>query len=272
MKLHFVKMHGAGNDFIVVDNREKHFPVQDTEWMNAIGKRHTGIGCDGFILIENSTCDAHFRMVFYNPDSSRASMCGNGARCAALFAYDQSIAGNIMQIETDAGILSAAVLADRDIKLTLPDITIQPPGHLTVNQQTRSCYSINTGVPHAVIFVDDITQTLVQSLGHDIRFHQAFAPEGTNVDFVQCQPPHTFHIRTYERGVEAETLACGTGIIASAITAVAARKLHTPVMAITAGGDQLRVDFDIADQTATRVTLTGPAAYTFFGYTNYPTL
>lgn len=200
------------------------------------------MGADGFILIEN--CDsADFKWQFFNSDGSRAEMCGNGARCAARFAYINKITGPSMSFVTDAGIVHAQVIDNRvkvnmmgpteyryDYQLKLKD------GPLTVS-------SLNTGVPHVVIMTDDIEDVDVAGTGREIRFHEHYAPAGTNVNFITGVKNKTIYIRTYERGVEGETLACGTGSIASALVTAHKNKVESPVNVITRSKGVLTIHY-----------------------------
>ncbi len=264
MKISFWKMHGAKNDFIVVDDRSLTFPVANTRWIKNISPRRSGVGCEGIILIQPSTV-ADFRMHFINPDGKEASMCGNGARCAARLAYDIGIAQTSMKIETGAGILSA------EIKKSLVRIEMTAPRSWQINKEItvdgkRLQYSmVNTGVPHVLFFVDDIRSCDIKTIGHAIRFHKEFAPEGTNVNFIKKTGPHEISIRTYERGVEDETMACGTGVVAAALIAAKQKKVSAPVNIYTAGGDTLSVNFILTPDGADNVFLEGPATYVYKG-------
>jgi diaminopimelate epimerase len=213
----FYKMSGAGNDFIIIDNRQ-HI-VDDTnltDFISSVCRRKMSAGADGLILIESSEkCD--FRWRFFNSDGSKAEMCGNGARCAARFAHLNAIAGTSLSFETEAGVIQAQISQDR-VKVKMPaasDLKLAYP--LSLSHGSLAISSINTGVPHVVVMVEQIDNIDVVALGKEIRFHQAFAPAGTNANFVYRSKPNEIIVRTYERGVEDETLACGTGAIASAI-------------------------------------------------------
>ncbi len=261
MKNPFWKMHGAGNDFILVDDRSLRFPVADKAFVVHLCDRHRGIGSEGLLLIHPSAT-AHFRMRFFNPDGSEADLCGNGARCIARLAFEIGAAPADMHIETAAGTLRAEILHPL-VRLHLP-----PPKdwHLNFsiewNNQEVPLHFVNSGVPHAVCVVQDVARVNVPELGSFIRHHPLFAPGGTNVDFIQITGSHSLSIRTYERGVEAETLACGTGIAAAALVAEKANMLNDPVCVTTAGGDSLEVDFS-------PLTLTGPAEHSFQGEIDY---
>jgi diaminopimelate epimerase len=241
----FVKMSGTGNDFILIDHRK---PLIEPDFMSsfaaAVCRRKFSVGADGLILIENSE-QADFRWRFFNADGSVAEMCGNGARCAARFAFMQGIAPAKMRFETLAGIIEAEVSGDEvAVKMTEPrDLHLHQT--ITINNSPLTLHSLNTGVPHAVVFVDNIKEADVRGLGKAIRYHEAFSPAGTNVNFVQKRGD-AFKVRTYERGVEDETLACGTGSAASAIIAALLGQAASPVEIITSGNDRLMILFDLS--------------------------
>ncbi len=264
MHIPFWKMHGAGNDFIIVDDRERTFPTHDTTWLQRIAVRRTGVGCEGILLIQPSQM-ADFRMRFFNPDGCEVNMCGNAARCVARLAADQGIAGRDMQIETAAGTLSARVM-DTHVGITLTEPTEwETELTLELGSGTYTLDALNTGVPHAVIIVDNVHKTDLSTLGRTIRYHSHFAPAGTNVNVVSVAGPDTLQLRTYERGVEGETLACGTGVAAAALVAARKGLASSPVQVRTAGGYTLCVSFDATEQEFGNVRLTGPADYVFSG-------
>jgi diaminopimelate epimerase len=257
MPIPFWKMHGAGNDFILVDDRSLSFPLGDPAYCIRLCDRRRGVGAEGVILIQSSTT-ADFRMRFINPDGAEVDMCGNGARCVARLACEIGAAPADMRIETAAGIVRAEVLPPL-VRLYLPaPKDWRMDLHLDGVEQIRHLYVVNSGVPHAVCFVDHLSDTDVAALGAAIRHHPLFAPSGTNADFVQVTGRRSLSIRTYERGVEAETLACGTGIVAAALVAQRLGLVCTPVQVLTAGGDIL----DVGDSP---LTLTGPAEHVFRG-------
>jgi diaminopimelate epimerase len=256
MKTAFTKMHGAGNDFIVVDDRSATFPIDDSGFIARICDRGTGIGSDGVILLQRSET-ADFRMRFINPDGREVEMCGNGARCIARFAHDLGMAGGRMSIETVAGTVCAEVLENQiRIELTAPsdlqlDLDLGPD---------RTVDFVNTGVPHAVCWVEDAEAVDVQRRGAAIRRHPRFAPAGTNVNFARVEEDGSVTMRTYERGVEAETLACGTGAAAVAVLAAHRQRVVLPVTVHCAGGYDL-----VIDSGRRGTTLTGGACYVFTG-------
>ncbi|MCW5205467.1 diaminopimelate epimerase [Desulfobulbus sp. F5] len=241
----FVKMSGTGNDFILIDHRQSLIkPDSMAQFAAAVCRRKFSVGADGLILIENSE-QADFRWRFFNADGSVAEMCGNGARCAARFAFMQGIAPAKMRFETLAGLIEAEVSGKEvAVKMTEPrDLRLHQT--ITVNNSPLTLHSLNTGVPHAVVFVDNIEETDVRGLGRAIRYHEIFQPAGTNVNFVQKRGD-AFKVRTYERGVEDETLACGTGSAASAIIAALLGEATSPVEIITSGNDRLMILFDLS--------------------------
>ncbi len=261
----FWKMHGASNDFILIDDRQNIFPDSNQELINNICSRRTGIGCEGLILIRTSN-SADFCMRFFNPNGNEADMCGNGARCVARLAHDLNITAATMKFETRAGIISAEV-NDKSVKLQLPPATnYQQNKKLSISNGEEICYDfINTGVPHAVVQTENLENYPVTKNGYAIIKHATFAPNETNVNFAQVCSNQSINIRTYERGVEGETLACGTGTTATAIT-MALRNLVKPPVSITAAsGDILIVDFNIENNMAHNITLTGPATHVFTG-------
>lgn len=258
MALPFWKMHGAGNDFILVDDRTGGFPVDEPAFRAGLCDRRHGIGSDGLLLIQPSAV-ADIRMRFFNPDGSEADFCGNGARCLARLAHEIGAAPADLRIETRAGLVRAEILAPPLVRLHLPPAKDWRLG-MAVEWQNRplTLHFVNTGVPHAVAVVDDLAAVDVPALGAFIRRHPLFAPAGTNADFIQVRGPDSLAIRTYERGVEGETLACGTGILAAALVAEKLGLVRAPVRVRAAGGDELEVGL-------TPLTLTGPAEHLFRG-------
>jgi diaminopimelate epimerase len=261
-------MHGAGNDFIVVDDRSAAFPSGDPACISRLCSRRRGIGSEGLILIQASEA-GDFRMRFFNPDGGEAELCGNGLRCAARFACANGLSGAVARVETMAGVLETEVLAET-VRIQMP-----PPRDLLLDQVLNTPSGlvrygfVNTGVPHAVISVPDLDSCDVAGLGRSVREHPVFAPAGTNVDFITLAGPNALRIRTYERGVEAESGACGTGIVAAALVAARPGGVECPVAVTTAGGDVLTVRFDVLDGQPASVTLEGPAETVFDGQLVY---
>ena len=260
----FSKMSGSGNDFVLIDHRRRFL---DEDRLNAfvagICRRRLSVGADGVILIEPSQT-ADFRWRFFNSDGSSAAMCGNGARCAARFAHLQGVCGPDMRFETGAGEIEAHVSGRRvRVKMTDPG-PLESGRRLELSNGSLGMSCIDTGVPHAVVLVDDVAAVDVAALGREIRFHPRFAPAGTNVDFISRER-EGIAIRTYERGVEAETLACGTGSVAGALVAAVEFGLPAPVRVRTASGDTLTIAFtlqqgryrDVHQEGDARVVYTG---------------
>ena len=254
MRVKFVKMHGAGNDFVMVDDRVMAFPAEDASFIARLANRPDGIGCEGVILVRPAESGADFAMRFFNPDGSEADLCGNGARCVAAFALSIGAAPSAaMRFETRAGTVSAEVLADGRVRIGMP-----------APKDLRKDF-VNSGVPHAIVPVVDLAVADVAGEGRRIRFAAEFAPAGTNVDFVKWTGPSSLSIRTYERGVEAETFACGTGSVASALVGVAQYGLNFPVTVTTACGHRLEIGGSWDGTRFSDVTLTGPVKTVFCG-------
>jgi len=258
-------MNGAGNDFVLIDNRTKKINLTAAQVI-LLCDRHRGVGADGVaLLIPCESGKADWAWDFYNSDGSGAEMCGNGARCFARFVQRLTGVATGLTFETRAGVIAATFQGDRvTVGLTPPkDLRLNEPIEL---KEGKTCvHSLNTGVPHAVLFVSDADQAMVQSLGFEIRFHKLFAPRGTNVNFVQVLGPNTIRVRTYERGVEGETLACGTGVTSSALISAELHNFQSPVQVKVQGGDTLEVGFHKVDGQFTNVRLTGPADFAFEG-------
>ncbi len=257
MKIPFMKMSGSGNDFILIDHRRAVLRMDEMkDFVRKVCRRRTSVGADGLILIEPSE-KADFKWQFFNADGSEAEMCGNGGRCAARFAYLKGIAGSTLSFETVAGILSAQVDGRRvKLELTKPHGLKLDEG-VIVEGKSLSLSNINTGVPHTVHFVDDVEMWDVVQKGRAIRNHPHFAPGGTNVDFVKLEKDSRLTVRTYERGVEDETLACGTGVVASSLIAAFKGLVRSPVSVKTRGGEVLRVHFDIEGEEVKKVFYEG---------------
>ena len=254
----YVLISGSGNTFTVSDNRDGH--IGD---IIAYTKAHAGENkTDGSLFIEPSV-KADFRMRIINTDGSEAEMCGNGARCAALFAYDRQIAeSRRMEFETLAGIISGEVKNGGLVKVRLTD----PSGYrtgikLNLPGFTGEVSFINTGVPHVVVFTEEIETVDVVALGREIRYCAAFKPSGANVNFVKVTGKDSIRVRTYERGVEGETLACGTGSTASALVSAALDKVTAPVRVLTQGGEELCITFTRRDSVFNDVSLEGIVKY-----------
>ena len=267
MTLEFLKMSGAGNDFILLDNRNARI-VLTPEQVARLCHRQFGIGADGLmLLVPSTTGNADWAWRFYNSDGSDAAMCGNGARCFAR--YIQRVTGwtkPTVTFETAAGVITAEFQGERvTINLTAPqDLRLEES--VTTQTGALKVSSINTGVPHAVVFVEDADRAMVQPLGSELRWHEHFKPKGTNVNFVQVLGPDRLLVRTYERGVEGETLACGTGVTASALVASRLHGFTSPIRIQVQSGDELSVSFQCdATGAFSEVRLGGPASFVFEG-------
>ncbi len=265
MVLEFTKMNGAGNDFVLIDNRAQLVQLS-REQIVSLCNRHRGIGADGVILLKVSPSrKADWAWEFYNSDGSTGEMCGNGARCFARFVQARTGQKSDFTFETEAGIIKAKFEEERvRVSLTEP-AGLQLDEQLPVTSGKLTIHSLNTGVPHAVLFVPDADQAMVMQLGPEIRRHARFAPKGTNVNFVQILGTGHIRVRTFERGVEGETLACGTGVTASALIASRVHRFGSPVKVQVQGGDQLEVSFREKNGGFSDVQLCGPAQFVFDG-------
>jgi diaminopimelate epimerase len=262
-------MHGAGNDFVLVDDRARRFPAHDAEWIRRIAARRTGIGCEGVILLQPPARGGTFRMRFFNPDGREAGMCGNGARCAARLAMRLGFGDKAVTIETMAGAVGAESAGEAVLLRMPPPSDWRQEAELRLDGRPVRYGFVNTGVPHAVILTADLAACQVAERGAAVRRHPDFAPAGTNVDFACAAGPHALRVRTYERGVEGETGACGTGIVAAALICARAGLVAPPVVVTPASGAELAVDFRLTADGAEGVTLTGPAEFVFEGELEY---
>ncbi|PIE63704.1 MAG: diaminopimelate epimerase [Desulfobacterales bacterium] len=271
MELHFPiafkKMSGTGNDFVVIDNREELVPAAyHSEFTRRVCRRKFSIGADGVIFIRDSD-KAEFGWDFYNADGSIAEMCGNGARCAARFACIEGITDKKTSFETLAGIIEAETGETGDIvklKMTRPE-DFRLELSVKLDGVEYPVTYVNSGVPHAVIFVDR-DDVPVKKWGRKVRFHQLFEPDGANVNFIREIGPNKIKVRTYERGVEDETMACGTGAVASAIYGGLLKGMESPVEVETSGGDLLTIYFELYDgPVVDNVYLEGPARVIYTG-------
>jgi len=262
-EIRFTKAVATGNDFVIVDNRSSAL-----KGLSALAKklcdRKWSVGADGMLVIERSK-KADFRIRIFNSDGSEAEMCGNGSRCVALYAARKAIAAMTMTIDTIAGILNASVSGDTvKIMLTEPK-DIRWNFCLMIHKCPYKLSFVNTGVPHVVHFVDDLESVDVKNIGSHLRNHGEFAPEGTNADFVKVTGKNRIRVRTYERGVEDETLACGTGSVASALIAAEAERMASPVTVETQSGEKLKVYFDKSGGDFKNVYLEGNAKLVYEG-------
>jgi diaminopimelate epimerase len=265
MLLRFIKMNGAGNDFVLIDNRAQQIRLA-REQVARLCHRQRGIGADGLVLlVPCASGQAEWAWEFYNSDGSTANMCGNAARCSARFVQRLTGAKGRIRFETGAGVITTELHEER------VTVTLTPPKDLRVCQELKlsvglqQVHSVNTGVPHAVLFVLDADLAPVQQLGPEVRWHAQFAPQGANVNFVQVLGQDSIRVRTYERGVEGETLACGTGVTAAALISARIHRMVSPVKVRVQSGDVLEVRFRQVSGRFAEVQLNGPAEFVFEG-------
>jgi len=278
-KISFIKMSGAGNDFVVIDKNSNPFLILNEKVIQKLCDRRNGIGADGVITISNSV-DYDFEMEYFNADGSTGSLCGNGARCAIKFAESS----NRIKNEKTYFLSNTVSYTGEVLDENLMKFDFNPPAKLKFNfkvkagnQLINACFA-DTGSPHVVIKIEDVLKNPndlnsnyseidkfpVFELGREIRYLKEFSPGGTNVNFIKIVDSKIY-IRTYERGVEDETLACGTGATAAAIIAHAIDKLEAPITLITRGFDELTVDFNVENQKIKNLSLIGPAKIIFSG-------
>lgn len=262
----FSKYSGCGNDFILADNRKKNFPVDDNLLIQAMCERCTGIGADGLILLEKGI-NTPYKMRIFNSDGFEAEMCGNGLRCFVLYLQDLSFGNGPFTIESMKGSHYCEINGDivtiemndpnpSEIKWNIP---------LELSSKRMTVHYLDTGVPHVITFVAPLNEVDVAKWGSEIRHHPTFKPRGTNANFVQIEDNDVVHIRTFERGVEAETLACGTGATAAALAAAQCYGLHSPIAVRTKSQDLLYISFERNGDAFQKITLSGPAQRVFTG-------
>ncbi|NJB66731.1 diaminopimelate epimerase [Desulfobaculum xiamenense] len=261
----FFKMHGSGNDFVLIDNRELCLPQSEmSEWASRVCPRGFGVGADGLIFLQDTPerPDVDYVWHFYNADGSRAEMCGNGSRCAASLAHRIGLAGATHVFGTDAGPIHAHVLEGTDlVKVELtPPTGLALGAKLNVAGHETTVHFVNTGVPHAVVVCEDVKAVDIMTVGRAIRMHEHFAPAGTNANFIQVRDDKRLFLRTYERGVEGETFACGTGAAASALIAHTLGLVGPEVELTTSGGEVLQISIENGT-----VFLQGKALMTYHG-------
>jgi len=263
--IRFWKMSGSGNDFILIDNRDLSLDVGDLPaFARRLCARKISVGADGLFLIEPSA-SVDFKWQFFNSDGSVGEMCGNGARCVARWAYQTGVTGAKLSFETLAGIIDAEV-ADDVVKVRLTDPSLLRQNvNLVMEGGGCGLDSIDTGVPHAVCFVDSVEAAEVVVTGRQIRRHEYFQPKGTNANFASVQNLHQMRVRTYERGVEDETLACGTGVVASVLAAAGRNLVETPVDVTVQSGEILRVYFSRRDGRFEEIYLEGKVKIVYQG-------
>ena len=260
----FYKMVASGNDFVVVDNR--HGVVKDAlAFTREVCRPHVGAGADGVLLFENSK-RANFKMRILNLDGSEAAACGNGFRCIALYAHEVLKYSSRMTFEAGSGIIEAEVGSRDSVRIQLMKPRIfEMNGVLEVVKHHFSYAFLDTGVPHIVIFVEDLGKIDVFETGKVIRNHPRFQPFGTNVNFVEVKNKKEIAVRTYERGVENETLACGTGTTASAVVSVLKGYVTSPVLVLTKSGEKLRIEMRQKGDEISKVFLEGKAQFVYKG-------
>ena len=262
----FAKMVGTGNDFILIDNRTDLLRGEVSPFVKRICSRRVSVGADGVLLLEESDA-VDLKMRYFNADGGEAQFCGNGARCIALYAFLNGIAGKEMSIESKAGFRKAWV-NDKGVTIDMPqptDIRLD----MSLSQGSLKAHSINVGVPHVIIFEEDLDDVDVVEQGRTIREMEQFQPAGTNVNFVQVLHSSALKVRTYERGVEDETYSCGTGVCASAIIAHCVHDVRGPTNVFTQTGETLTVSFHSRGGHITDCMLTGKAKIVFRGILIY---
>lgn len=256
MLLTFYKYQGTGNDFIMVDNRLNSFPKENTQLIEQLCDRRFGIGADGLILLENHTT-YDFKMVYFNSDGNESSMCGNGGRCLVAFAKQLGIIEATAEFEAVDGYHFAKIIGDKMVSLQMKDVD-----RIAVHQD----YSfLNTGSPHHVQVVSDLINLDVKTEGAKIRYSDLYGKAGSNINFVHQLENDIFAVRTYERGVEDETLSCGTGVTAVAIAMHQTGKTNNNTIDLNVEGGKLKVQFDVDNGKYTNVFLIGPATFVFEG-------
>jgi diaminopimelate epimerase len=257
MLLSFYKYQGAGNDFVILDDRNGSFPARNYELVKKLCDRRFGIGADGLMLLRSAQ-DNDFNMVYYNSDGKEGTMCGNGGRCIAAFAHKIGIVGNTMVFMAIDGEHKAELTNSNEVRLKMKDVDQVESGY--------GFYYLNTGSPHYVKFITSLDKLDVFKEGRAVRYNHRFSNEGTNVDFVEDLGSYLF-VRTYERGVEDETLACGTGVVASVISAYLHRKIDSFsfVLPVITRGGNLKVSFNKSGTVFSDIWLEGPADFVFDG-------
>ncbi len=264
--IQFTKAVGSGNDFIIIENKDGLLDGRDLDYSamaQDLCRRHMSVGADGILVLENAE-GYDFKMRIINPDGSEVDMCGNGARCSATYAASKGW-GNDLTFLTRAGAIQASVNGDI-VKLRMSDPKdIRMNVDISLKGIQDTIHFLNTGVPHVVKFVDDIDAYPVKEDGRMLREHEYFSPDGTNVNFIGSGDGKEIRVRTYERGVEDETLACGTGTVASAVVLGILGKVSSPVSLRTSSGEMLSVHYKISGEEVTEVYLEGVAKIIYDG-------
>ena len=256
MKFNFDKYQGAGNDFIIIDDRLSIFPKENASIINQLCNRHMGIGADGLILVQNSS-HGDFKMIYFNSDGKLGSLCGNGARCVFAYARSLNIVKNKGVFEAADGLHFASMKKDNLVSLDMNDIT-------NISKIGDSLF-INTGSPHHLELVEDISKINVNDQGAAIRFGEPYLDFGTNVNYIEMLDKNTFKIRTYERGVEKETLSCGTGAVAASVGVHFMGLTQSTSINIHALGGMLKTVFTTSLGRYSEIKLIGPTEFIFSG-------
>ena len=256
MQITFYKYEGTGNDFVMIDNRQNIFPKNNLKLIEKLCDRRFGIGADGLILLENDS-ETNFKMVYYNSDGNESSMCGNGGRCLTAFAKSLNVIENQATFIATDGLHHATIMVNGLVNLQMKDVS-----EVKIE---RDYVFLNTGSPHHVIMVDDLENQDVKTIGAQIRYSDLYGKAGSNVNFVKQISENYFALRTYERGVEDETLSCGTGATAVAIAMNAIGKTNSNTIKLDVEGGQLEVSFDKVNDRYINVFLKGPATFVFSG-------
>ena len=256
MQITFNKYEGTGNDFVMIDNRQNIFPKNNLKLIEKLCDRRFGIGADGLILLENDL-ETNFKMVYYNSDGNESSMCGNGGRCLVAFAKSLNVIQNQATFIATDGLHHATILENGYVSLQMKDVD-------DVKIEENYVF-LNTGSPHHVMLVDDLENLDVKNNGAKIRYSDLYGKAGSNVNFVKQMSDNHFAIRTYERGVEDETLSCGTGATAVAIAMNAIHKTDATHLRLDVQGGKLEVSFEKVDDRFINVFLKGPATFVFEG-------
>lgn len=256
MQLKFYKYQGTGNDFVMIDNRQNFFPKNNTKLIERLCDRRFGVGADGLILLENDN-STDFRMVYYNSDGNESSMCGNGGRCLVAFAKSLNVIQDRATFIATDGLHHATIDETGIVTLQMKDVD-------ALKIDTEYVF-LNTGSPHHVTLVNDLEHYDVKENGAEIRYSDLYRKEGSNVNFVNQISENHFRLRTYERGVEDETLSCGTGATATAIAMNVIGKTNSDVIDIDVEGGTLKVTFTKSNKGFENVFLIGPANFVFEG-------
>lgn len=254
--MQFYKYQGTGNDFVMVDNRLDLFPKEDIKLIEKLCDRRFGIGADGLILLENDS-ETDFRMVYYNSDGNESSMCGNGGRCIVAFAKKLGIIDSKTTFIATDGLHHATILENAEVSLQMKDVA-----EIKI---ADDYVFLNTGSPHHVLMVDDIENCDVKQDGAAIRYSDLYGKAGSNVNFVKPITENHYALRTYERGVEDETLSCGTGATAVAIAMNVLGKTNATSINLDVQGGKLKVSFEKTDNKYVNVLLQGKAEFVFEG-------